>query len=202
MISISCIWRFNLHSVRFRTLLLKICFIIWWISWLTNDIYVCSISSWKNYCTSGMIFPSYLFNIYVYATLKIIIFKLYILIPIEAHHHQYLPQHYSELCVVGCISMVMDTSFWHPKYAWLDSGALQQPTYPHHWKWYVLVLEFSSIHVSRILHKYIFWHCLGYFTGVDEFNTAETLPLATQLNDVTRINYYNDYLHNVLLAIK
>lgn len=38
--------------------------------------------------------------------------------------------------------------------------------------------------------------------GVDEFNTAKTLSIAQQLNDTTRINYYHDYLQNVLLAIK
>lgn len=42
----------------------------------------------------------------------------------------------------------------------------------------------------------------GLFSGVDEYNAAEILPLEQQLNDVTRINYYHDYLQNVLLAIK
>lgn len=46
------------------------------------------------------------------------------------------------------------------------------------------------------------YHSFGHFTSVDEFNTTNTLPLARQLQDTSRINYYNDYLHNVLLAIK
>lgn len=48
----------------------------------------------------------------------------------------------------------------------------------------------------------MFHDLMRVLLGVDEFNTAKTLPIAQQLNDTTRINYYHDYLQNVLLAIK
>lgn len=38
--------------------------------------------------------------------------------------------------------------------------------------------------------------------GRDEFNTDDSAPLADQLKDPERIQYYHDYMQNVLLAIK
>jgi beta-glucosidase len=38
--------------------------------------------------------------------------------------------------------------------------------------------------------------------GRDEANKDESMPLADQLKDPERIEYYHDYMQNVLLAIK